>query len=408
MKKIIYALMLSIFLFGCNSDDEKPKTRVVISQEQEPNSQEENTEIVIEYEKSEPVIDEGKEIETITETVTIEIIKEVPIIIEPEPIPEPTPEEKTMIAVLFYDGSLKKLNDDYSIEVIQEADNVVKADDYFLIDHELKKLSDTASIPINPSSKAVFYGANLFYYGIDKKLYMMNLTDKKSIQIYDNIKNYDIALTKTGIVVGFDFFFQDGSFEQGQYWAQDTAIKINKVGSNWQKFIYDFVGKEWVQVGSGYYSDFVKGSALILQDKTIFTRGATLENGVLSEPVFDGALGIFKGGNAFRQFIQPNFDKPIFQAIGAIGNIGYFLNARDGKIYKYDIGNDSIVEWVAIVTGTGNDDIIDSKALFGMVNPVIVGNEIIFFDGTAIFRIDVSTGEKIEMVQATNFKGWSL
>lgn len=401
MRKIIFALILA-FIISC-SDDAKPKTRTIVQYETAGTVDiiSGTTDIITITEETEVIIYVEATPDLIAEDGTTDIIEGTTDIIQQE--------EKTMIAALFYDGSLKKLNEDYSIEVIQDAESVSRAGDYFLINSDAQTLDGLTTWQIaNGAKKSIVYGGKLFYYTIDNKLYMCDIEGTSTL-LYENKNNYDVSLTPHGIVIGFYFFFPDGSFEEGQYWAEDTAIKLEKIGSVWNKYFRDFTNSQWVQIGSGYYSDFVKGSALVLPDKIVFTRAASLlNNNNLIEPVYNTSTGLFTGGNAFLD-VQSTFGmKPIFKAIGYIDNIGYFLCARDGKIYTYNISGDSLAPWVEIVQGTGNDDIIDSKALFEMASPVIVGNEIIFFDGAKIYRLNLSTGQKYEIAQATYFKGWAM
>jgi hypothetical protein len=311
-----------------------------------------------------------------------------------------------MKAILFYDGSIKILNDDYSLSVLKSAKNLNKANGFLIIDDEAQTFDQSTKWKINSNAKkALMYGEKLFYYGEDNKIYMSDINGE-STEIFNNKNNYDIVLNKSGVVAGSKFFSPDGSFEQGQFWAGDTTIKIEFINNKWHKFIRDTLAETWVDVGNGNYSDFVKGAALILQNKIIFTRGAVIEDNVLLEPFYNPSKKMFEGGNSFTQFIQPYSKKCIFKTLGVIDNTGYFLSARDGNIYKYDIINDEVTKWINIIPGTNNDDIIQSEILFQTCGAVIIENEIISFDGSEISRIDVLTGEKNSIAMATNFQGW--
>jgi outer membrane protein assembly factor BamB len=124
------------------------------------------------------------------------------------------------------------------------------------------------------------------------------------------------------------------------------------------------------------------------------------------EPFFNITTKLYQGGNIFTQFIQPRYEQPKFYFIGDKDGIIYCLNAMNGKLYKYNYADNTLTEWIKIVDGCGVDEYLASDNLWFSMNPIMVDNEIIYFDGSKIKRFSVDTQENIIIAEATNFKGW--
>lgn len=345
-----------------------------------------------------------------------------PVIVTPAPITpvvpvdtepgEIIPEEK-MKAVLLYDGSLKSLGSDNKLKVIQDAETVIKIGDNFIINNELKEKCDSGSalkeLPVNVL-QACNYGGKLWLYGTDKKLYRENDSGGFDI-IGDNINGYAISLNDNGVAFGFKFYNPDGSFVSAVsglgFLISNKIVKVVTINSDKEKYVFD--GTEWIKISTGLYSDFLKYNALITDTKAIWFMGATLDLETMQavEPVYNTGLGEFVGGNAFVGFFE-KYTEQIWQPIGYVGNTGYFLRPESGKIYTYDITEDILTEWVKIVEGTETDGRIINNDLIERTGATICGEEIIYFDGSSIQRINIETGEKNEIAEATELKAICL
>jgi hypothetical protein len=92
--------------------------------------------------------------------------------------------------------------------------------------------------------------------------------------------------------------------------------------------------------------------------------------------------------------------------LGVDSGTAYFFCAYDGRIYKYDAAKDSVIEWIEITTGTGNNDKVESYALFEKTAAILTNGNIIYWSAGTIWKLDILTGEKSEIAQSTSLKAW--
>jgi hypothetical protein len=361
---------------------------------------------------SEPVI-ETPIIETPINEPVIEtpVVSETPeIIIEDDIIPEietPIEEEIKMGTLLYYDGSLKNY-DGTTITKLFDCGNLVKAGDFYFIDYEVKTLDGENIYDIPEKAvKACVYENVLFYYTENNNLYYIN-ADGISLLVANNpYANHSVILTDSGIRFELAFFDNEAGIYEGQFVGYDQILKIDKINDGYIKSYFN--GSEFVEVGKGNYSQFVRWHSLEIDGKAYYTSGAVFDkaNLKLTEPGFNVLTKEFKGGSCFNKYIQPTGEKPHFIGIGIADGKGYFINAKDGKIYIFNPVLDTLTEWIKIVEGTNDEDRINSFNLFDKTNAYIYDRFIIYFDGVKIQKINIDTGVKTEIAEATYFKGFN-
>ena len=331
-----------------------------------------------------------------------------------DPGEEPVePEEDPIMAtkaLLFYDGSVKTW-DGAKVAKLRDAARFTRAGNYFIFDTSAETLDGKTKWDIGQNAeRACMWGGRLFLYA-DKKLYMADVKGKAAEIAYNQYEHI-VSLTPDGVSFELVFFNESGAVVDGQFGGYESILKLFKNGSIWYKYIY--IAGEWVQVGQGNYSDFVRCHSLDIAGKTYYTKGAVLDRAgqTLIEPSFDSTTKQFKGGSAFRQYIQPirkaGDSKPHLIGIGVADGNGYFLNARTGQVVRYNPGADTLTDWIVLVPGVGSDDKVASEALFEKTAAFMCEREIIFFDGAKIQRVNIDTGEKNEIAEATGMKGWAL
>lgn len=310
-----------------------------------------------------------------------------------------------MKAVFLYDGSLKAFNKDNSLTVIQDAETVVKVkDDMWIVDNEVRKSPDDKTIDELPvkAIKACEHGNVLWIYGTDKNLYR----DKNIIYVNDH--NYEIALNPDGVACGFIFFNPDGSLEVADdnfgFLISNKIVKVTK--NDTEKILKLFGKSEWFDFDKGLYADWYQYDSLITENKIIWTMGATLNSatGEIKKPKYSVPLNKFVEGNAFVDYFV-KYTHQRWQPIGYIENIGYFFRPKTGQVFKYDIENDNLIPWVELVPGSGSDHISINNNMIEKTGCILVDSEIIYFDGSKIMRINIDTGEKHEVAEATEFYG---
>lgn len=328
---------------------------------------------------------------------------------EDEPIIEDPISEVNMKAVFLYDGSLKSFNDDKSLSVVCDADTVVKlSDGRWIINDELKKTLTGTAEKIFPGNvkKACIYNNTVFAYTKENKIY--KVTDSGVELFAENNSGSAVALNDDGIAIGFTFYNPDGSKEVActdfAFWLANKIVRVDTVGSYKKKSVKkDGV---WTQISSGLYTNFIKFDALVTDKKVIWPAGTTLDLETMTavEPQFQSSTQTYISGNAFvKHFIR--YTEQRWQPIGYIGDLAYFFYPKTGKVFKYAISADVLTEWVKITDATDSDDITTNNNMITKTGCILVDNEIIYFDGLKINRINVDTGEKVEIAEATEFYG---
>jgi hypothetical protein len=312
-------------------------------------------------------------------------------------------------ATFFYDKNIVEFYSDKSIKRIALAYFYFKDKKYESFDNDISLNSKIILTANNDIDKFIVYKDNLFYVSTDNKLYMINLKSKVETLINNNPYNYKWFLTETGIYGGMYFIDVNGIVYQSDnvgYNGYDHIIKAEKSGGyniyfdnglGWQKIKYSTV--------TNYFN---KSHSYKYDNKIIFSRGATIDLVTMKqdEPFFNTSTKLYQGGNIFTQFIQPRYEQPKFYFIGDKDGIIYCLNAMNGKLYKYNYADNTLTEWIKIVDGCGVDEYLASDNLWFSMNPIMVDNEIIYYDGSKIKRFNVVTQENIIIAEATNFKGW--
>ena len=330
-----------------------------------------------------------------------------PGVIDDPGIPEE--DDPTMAkAILFYDGSVKTW-DGKAVSKLRDASTCARAGKYFIFDTSAETLDGKTVWDIGQAAdRATIWGGRLFLYA-DKRLYVADVK-KAASEIAYNQYNHNVALTPDGVSFELSFFDETGAEIEGQYGGYESIMKLNKVGSIWYKYIY--VAGSWIQVGQGNYADFVRCHSLDIDGVTYYTKGAILnrEAQTFSEPSFNSVSKTYNGGSAFRKYIQPIVSagdcKPHLIGIGVADGIGYFLNARTGQVVKYNPGTDTLTDWITLVDGTGTDDKTASEALFAQTAAFMCEREIIYYSAGKIWRLNIDTGEKNEIAEATGMRGW--
>lgn len=363
-----------------------------------------------------PVVSEDNIINEVIET-TVDYIADV--IIEDDEIPVIEENKKIMDTILFYDGSAKSYDGSNLIKLFDCVDLIKACDYYFAGDKvynsEFEKVYDLPEKAI----KACEYNGNIFYYTENNNLYQLNTENESDILIYRNTyPTHSVILNNNGIRTELKFFDSECNDYDGQFIGYDVIMKMEKIGSQYKK--YWFNGSEFVEVGSGLYSQFARWHSLNINGIDYYTSGAIFDraNLKLIEPTFDSLIKEYKGGSAFIKFIQPDkitrdginlntIGRPHLIGIGVYNNNGYFLNAKDGKVYIFNPETNTITEWIKIIDGINSDDRPLSFELFDKTNAFIAGEYIIYFDGSKIQQVNIDTGEKKEIAEATNFKGYN-
>ena len=344
------------------------------------------------------IIEQPIEPETIEEPEIIEEIPATPRTPEMPIVPIIPEEENMILAYLNYDGKLFEYTDESElIELKTGISECIKAGDNFYTD------LDIDPGPLNGG----LYSDTVVCQGTDKDIY--KIVDSEPEKIFDNTRGRDAIFPAggDGIVLEFRFIKPNGVIENASFIGANGGIiyKCEEVGAVWKKYIR--VSGSWELVGSGVNTLWIEHGQVNCDGVIIHSMGSTLKDGNLSEPIFDPLTKKYNSGNAFRQYLNPGEDRRIMTGLGFVDGIAYFLCARDGKIYKYNVENDTIDIWIEITTGTGNDDKVDSYALFKATAPVLSNGFIFYWTNETIWKIDISDGVKTEVAEATSLKAWA-
>ncbi len=367
---------------------------------------------------SSPVISVTTEPDSITDEETIiEPVVQQSTTIDDDEIPPIANEEKIkMGTLLYYDGSLKNY-DGTTITKLFDCDNLIKAGEWYFIDLEIRNIDGSIkwSIP-EKAIKACVYENILFYYTENNNLYYIN-ADGISLKVANNpYTNHSVILTDSGIRFELAFFDDEAGVYDGQFVGYDNIMKIEKT-TVYNKYWFD--GTEFVKVGSGNYSEFVRWHSLEINGIVYYMNGATFdkEKMLLIEPSFNTVTKFFEGPSALTMFYQPDrivngvnlnvIGKPQLIGVGVIDGKGYFLNAKNGKLYIFNPVLNTVTEWLKIVEGVNTDDRVLSFELFDKVNAYVWGKNIIYFDGTEIKELNTDTGVIKVIATATYFKGYN-
>lgn len=324
---------------------------------------------------------------------------------------------KEMNTILFYDGSAKSYDGQNLVKLFDCVDLIKAGDFYFAGDKVIDSTGATFYNLPEKAIKACEYNNILFYYTENNNLYMINADGISLLVATNTYTSHSVILTDSGIRFELSFFDYEAGAYNGQFVGYDVIMKMEKINTTYKK--YWFNGSEFIEVGSGLYSQFVRWHSLNINGIDYYTSGAIFDrvNLKLTEPTFDSLVKEYKGGSAFIKYNQPDkivngvnlntIGRPHFIGIGVYNNNGYFLNAKDGKVYIFNPELNTITEWIKIIDGINSDDRPESFALFDKTNAFVSGAYIIYFDGSKIQQINIDTGEKKEIAEATNFKGYN-
>ena len=332
----------------------------------------------------------------------IEEITEDPIIPE-EPInEEPEQEENMTIAYLNYDGKLFEYDDKDILTKIREGENIVRIGNVFFDENNM-----------NPTPlKGGVYNELIIYQGIDKNIYVCNTPSETSNLLFNNYRNEKAMFPPDGdgMVLNYRFIKSDGTIESASFIGVDygQAYKIEEVSGVYHKYIRKQADGSWswMKVGASVYLFTIEHGQVNVNGKVIHSMGAILENDNLSEPSYDSNIKKYFGDNGFIQYIQPGVQRRIFTGLGHDNYIAYFFCAMDGKIYKYDVKADTVIPWIEITTGTGNNDKVESYALFEATSAILTNGFIIYWSSGTIWKLNIETGEKTEIAESTGLKAW--
>lgn len=326
----------------------------------------------------------------------------IPIDPEQPIIEEPEQEEIMIIAYLNYDGKLFKYNDESVLKEIGQGDNLVYIDGNFY-----------DSLTLDPAPvKGGMYEGILIYQGIDGNIYRQE-PDTSSTLLFDNYRNEKAIFPAygDGMVLNFRFIKSDGTIENASFIGVDygQVYKIEEISGVYHKYIRKQIdGKwDWLKVGASVYLFTLEHGQVNTGSKIIHSMGDILGNDNLSEPSYDAGKRKYFGDNGFIQYIQPGVQRRIMTGLGVDNSIAYFFCAMDGKIYKYDVAKDSVIEWISITTGTGNNDKVESYALFDATSAILTNGFIIYWSEGTIWKVNISDGVKTEIAESTNLKTWA-
>ena len=340
------------------------------------------------------------------EAETEPIVLPDPIIpIDPEQpiIEEPEQEENMILAYLNYDGKLFEYNDKGGLILIEEGENIARIGNVFFDENSM-----------NPAPlKGSIYNEIIIYQGIDKNIYVCDKLSEISTLLFNNTRNEKAIFPAygDGMVLNFRFIKSDGTIENASFIGVDygQVYKIEEISGVYHKYIRKQIdGKwDWLKVGSSVYLFTLEHGQVNTGSKIIHSMGDILGNDNLSEPSYDVGKRKYFGDNAFIKYIQPGVQRRIMTGLGMDNGIAYFFCAMDGKIYKYDVAKDTVTEWISITTGTGNNDKVESYALFDATSVILTNGFIIYWSEGTIWKVNISDGVKTEIAEATNLKTWA-
>ena len=327
----------------------------------------------------------------------------IPIDPEQPIIEEPEQEETMILAYLNYDGKLFEYDDKGALNIVEEGTDIVRIDKIFFDSSTL----DPAAL------KGGVYEGIIMYQGIDKNIYIYDEHSDTSTLIFNNTRNEKaiFPVDGDGMVLNFRFIKNDGTIENASFIGVDygQVYKIEEKNGVYHKYIRKQIdGKwDWLKVGASVYLFTLEHGQVNTGSKIIHSMGDILGNDNLSEPSYDAGKRKYFGDNGFIQYIQPGVQRRIMTGLGVDNGIAYFFCAMDGKIYKYDVAKDSVTEWINITTGTGNNDKVESYALFETTAAILTNGFIIYWSEGTIWKVDISDGVKTEIAEATNLKAWA-
>ncbi len=328
-----------------------------------------------------------------------------PIIpIDPEqPIIEESEQEENMIlAYLNYDGKLFEYDDKGTLKEIEQAEYIAHFADAFWNEKGL-----------NPAPlKGGIYEGIPIYQGIDGNIYRAE-PDTSSTLLFDNYRNEKTIFPPDGdgMVLNYRFIKPNGDVENASFIGVDygQVYKIEEISGVYHKYIRKQIdGKwDWLKVGASVYLFTLEHGQVNVNGKIIHSMGNILENDNLSEPSYDSGKKKYFGDNGFIHYIQPGIQRRIMTGLGHADGIAYFFCAMDGKIYKYNIKDDTVTEWISITTGTGNNDKVESYALFEATSAVLSNGFIFYWSDGTIWKLNTADGVKTEIAESTGLKAWS-
>ena len=328
----------------------------------------------------------------------------IPIDPEQPIIEEPEQEENMILAYLNYDGKLFEYDDKGALipQLTAGAEHIAKIGKDFWNENNL----DIAPL------KGGMYEGILMYQGIDGNIYRHE-SGISSILLFENTRNEKALFPADGdgMVLNYRFIKSDGTIENASFIGVDygQVYKIEEISGVYHKYIRKQIdGKwDWLKVGASVYLFTLEHGQVNVNGKIIHSMGDILENDNLSEPSYDAGKRKYFGDNGFIQYIQPGVQRRIMTGLGVDNGIAYFFCAMDGKIYKYDIKTDTVTEWISITTGTGNNDKVESYALFEATAAILTSGFIIYWSEGTIWKVDIYDGVKTEIAEATILKAWS-
>ena len=327
----------------------------------------------------------------------------IPIDPEQPIIEEPEQEENMILAYLNYDGKLFEYDDKGNLKIIEEGINIARIDKIFF---------DSSSLDPAPLKGGVYEGI-IMYQGIDKNIYVYDEHSDTSTILFNNTRNEKALFPADGdgMVLNYRFIKNDGTIENASFIGVDygQVYKIEETSGVYHKYIRKQIdGKwAWLKVGASVYLFTLEHGQVNTGSKIIHSMGDILGNDNLSEPSYDAGKRKYFGDNGFIQYIQPGVQRRIMTGLGVDNGIAYFFCAMDGKIYKYDIKTDTVTEWINITTGTGNNDKVESYALFEATAAILTSGFIIYWSEGTIWKVDIYDGVKTEIAEATILKAWS-
>lgn len=342
-----------------------------------------------------PEIAEDEPIEEIPEDVSEpEIQPRTPEIPEEPQDPE---EDEMIIAYFNYDEKLFSYDEKDNLKLIQsDVTNVIRIDKEFF----------DSSVMDPPALNGGTYDGKIMYQGIDKHIYRYD--DGISTKLFHNNRgrNAIFPADGDGIVLEYMFIKPDGVIENASFVGINGGIiyKLVEINNVWNKYIRK--SGEWVRVGSSINNLWIEHGQVNCDGVIIHSMGSMLENENLKEPTFDPVTKRYLGGNAFQAYLNPGAERRICSGLGCVDGVAYFLCARDGRIYKYNVASDTITEWVEIVPGTGNNDKVDSYNLFNATAAILSNGFIFYWSGGTIYKLNIVDGVKTEIAESTSLKAW--